>query len=69
MTLFENEELVNYLTSLQVNKSVYEYVPYDSDVEREIARRLDERKEIKLVVKLCTNPTGRSPHTTDRLCI
>ena len=52
MLLFKNEELVNYLTALQVQKSVYEYVPYDSEVEREFARRLDERDDIKLFVKL-----------------
>jgi type III restriction enzyme len=52
MLLFRNEELINYLTALQVNKSVYEYVVYDSEVEREFARRLDEREDIKLFVKL-----------------
>ncbi|MBI4289099.1 MAG: DEAD/DEAH box helicase family protein [Chloroflexi bacterium] len=50
--LFKNEELINYLTALQVNKSVYEYVVYESEVEREFARRLDEREDIKLFVKL-----------------
>lgn len=52
MLLFKNEELVNYLTALEVNKSVYEYVVYDSEVEREFARKLDEREDIKLFVKL-----------------
>jgi hypothetical protein len=52
MSLFESGELINYLTSLQVNKSVYEYVPYESEIEREFARRLDEREDIKLFVKL-----------------
>jgi type III restriction enzyme len=52
MVLFENEELVGYLSSLEVKKSVYEYVVYDSEVEREFARRLDEREDIKLFVKL-----------------
>lgn len=50
--LFKNEELINYLTALQVNKSVYEYVVYESEVEREFARRLDRREDIKLFVKL-----------------
>ena len=50
--LFKNEELINYLTALQVKKSIYEYVVYDSEVEREFARRLDERNDIKLFVKL-----------------
>jgi type III restriction enzyme len=50
--LFEDDELINYLTALEVNKSIYEYVVYDSEVEREFARRLDERPDIKLFVKL-----------------
>jgi type III restriction enzyme len=52
MLLFQNEELINYLSALQVEKSVYEYVVYDSEVERQFARRLDEREDIKLFVKL-----------------
>jgi type III restriction enzyme len=52
MLLFKNEELVNYLNALQVEKSVYEYVVYDSEVEREFAKKLDEREDIKLFVKL-----------------
>lgn len=50
--LFKNEELVNYLTALPVTKSVYEYVVYDSEVEREFAKRLDQREDIRLFVKL-----------------
>ncbi|WP_136526315.1 restriction endonuclease [Geomonas ferrireducens] len=52
MLLFKNEELINYLTAVQVKKSVYEYISYDSEVEREFAKRLDEREDIKLFVKL-----------------
>jgi type III restriction enzyme len=52
MMLFKNEELVSYLTALQVNHSLYEYVVYDSEVEREFARKLDQRLDIKLFVKL-----------------
>jgi len=52
MMLFKNEEIINYLTALQVNHSVYEYVVYDSEVEREFAKRLDTREDIKLFVKL-----------------
>ncbi len=52
MVLFKNEELINYLDALQVTKSVYEYVVYDSEVEREFAKKLDEREDIKLFVKL-----------------
>lgn len=50
--LFKNEELINYLTALQVNHSVYEYIVYDSQVEREFAQKLDGRTDIKLFVKL-----------------
>ena len=50
--LFDNEELINYLTSLQVKKSVYDHVVYESGVEREFARKLDQRDDIKLFVKL-----------------
>jgi len=52
MLLFKNEELINYLTALKVNHSVYEYVVYESEVEREFAQRLDQREDIKLFVKL-----------------
>lgn len=52
MLLFKNEELVNLLEAQQVSKSVYEYVEYDSEVEREFARKLDQRDDIKLFVKL-----------------
>lgn len=52
MMLFKSEELINYLTALQVDKSIYQYVVYDSEVEREFARRLDQREDIKLFVKL-----------------
>lgn len=52
MLLFKNEELINYLNALQVNHSVYEYVEYESEIEREFAKKLDQREDIKLFVKL-----------------
>lgn len=52
MLIFKNEELINYLSALQVNKSVYEYVVYQSEIEHAFARRLDEREDIKLFVRL-----------------
>ncbi len=54
MMLFEEHEkdLVSKLFSVDVTKSVYDCVEIDSEVEREFARRLDERKDIKLFVKL-----------------
>ena len=35
-----------------MNKSIYEYVVYDSEIEREFAKKLDEREDIKIFVKL-----------------
>lgn len=55
MLLFEDEELINLLNAEQVKKSVYDYVVYDSQIEREFARGLDAREDIKLFVKL---PSG-----------
>ena len=52
MMLFKNEELINYLNALQVSKSIYEYVVYESDVERDFAQKLDQCEDIKLFVKL-----------------
>lgn len=52
MLLFKNEELINYFSAIQVDKSVYGYVVYDSEIEREFARGLDQREDIKLFVKL-----------------
>lgn len=52
MELFKQEELINYLTSIQVQRSVYEYVVYDSEVEREFAKRLNQREDIRLFIKL-----------------
>lgn len=52
MVLFKNEELIDYLNSLEVKKSVYDHIVYDSEVEKEFAKKLDEREDIKLFVKL-----------------
>ncbi len=52
MLRFKNEELINYLNALKVERSVFEYVTYDSEVELEFAMRLDKREDIKLFVKL-----------------
>jgi type III restriction enzyme len=52
MELFKSEELINYLTALQVKKSSHEYVVYSSSIEYEFAKKLDEREDIKLFIKL-----------------
>lgn len=53
MRLFEEEEIVSYLNNrLDVHKSIYDAVVYDSEIEREFAAKLDQREDIKLFVKL-----------------
>lgn len=54
MRLFEEQdrELVNALSALEVTKSVFEYVVYESDTERRFAKQLNDRDDIKLFVKL-----------------
>ena len=50
--LFKDEELVNFLTAQPVKKAPYEYVVYDSEVEREFAQGLESRDDIRLFMKL-----------------
>ena len=50
--LFRDAEIIDYLTAVKVSNSVYDYVPYDSEVELRFARALDEREDIKLFLKL-----------------
>ncbi|KAF0177793.1 MAG: type III restriction enzyme [Limisphaerales bacterium] len=51
--LFEEQEVISYLNNrLEVEKSVYDAVVYDSEIEREFAEKLDKREDIKLFVKL-----------------
>jgi len=52
MQAFKNDELIDYLNALEVKKSLYEHVVYDSEIERAFARQLDEREDIRLFVKL-----------------
>lgn len=52
MTRFESPELVDHLRSLEVKRSIYPYVQYDSEIERKFAERLDQRDDIRLFVKL-----------------
>lgn len=53
MQLFKEEELKDYFEQcLEVQKSVYETVIYDSEIERCFAQKLNEREDIKLFVKL-----------------
>ena len=53
MQLIREEELKDYFEQcLAVNKSVYDRVIYDSEIERKFAEELDKREDIKLFVKL-----------------
>lgn len=53
MQLIRDEELKDYFEQcLGVNKSVYDRVIYDSEIERRFAEELDKREDIKLFVKL-----------------
>jgi type III restriction enzyme len=53
MRLFQEEEIMSYLNNrLEVKKSIYDAVVYDSEIEREFAEALDKREDIKLFVKL-----------------
>ncbi len=52
MELFKSEELINYLSALQVEKSSHEWVVYSSSIEYEFAKELDKRTDIKLFIKL-----------------
>lgn len=51
--LFEQEELSGYLRSMiAANKSVHEYVIYQSDTERSFAEQLERNEAIKVYAKL-----------------
>jgi type III restriction enzyme len=50
--LFETTELLGYLNTLQANKSVFESVLYDSEIERSFADALERNKSVKLYIKL-----------------
>jgi len=53
--LFKNEELFGYLEKNMIEaneKSVYEHVIYDSEVEREFAKNLNASEHVKVFAKL-----------------
>lgn len=53
MQLFRDEEIQSYLSNrLEVKKSVYDAIVYDSEIERKFAEELDRREDIRLFVKL-----------------
>ena len=54
--LFDSEELYGYLDDLlevsRKDKTVYDYVPIDSKIEREFAKACEDRDDIKFYFKL-----------------
>lgn len=53
MRLFEETEIISYLNNLiEVKKSVYDAIEYDSEIEKRFAESMDMRDDIKLFVKL-----------------
>ncbi len=52
--LFESEELMGYLDQnmLKSEKSVYEHVVYDSDIEEHFAKAFERAEEVKVYAKL-----------------
>lgn len=53
MMLFQDAELESYLDSIiRVEHSIYDHVVYESSIEKNFALALDQRKDIKLFIKL-----------------
>lgn len=53
MQLFKDKEILSYLNNrFDVNKSIYDAIVYDSEIERKFAEDLDKREDIRLFVKL-----------------
>ncbi len=52
--LFEEEELFGYLSKnmIESEKSVYEYIVYDSDVEADFAKKFERNNSVKVYAKL-----------------
>lgn len=73
MCLFENKEIEEYLSRLykvhsKDNRTPYDYIPYDSGLEEEIAKRLDSDQNVKFFCKLpCwfTVPTPLGDYNPD----
>lgn len=57
MRLFEEKEIEEYLSRLyevqsRDNRTPYDFIPFDSEVEREVAERLDSLENVKFFCKL-----------------
>lgn len=62
MLLFEDKEIDGYVSRmLEVKKSIYDAIEYDSGTEKQFARDLDSREDIKLFIKLPSWFTVETP--------
>jgi type III restriction enzyme len=52
MSLFAEEELIDADRAVIAEKSLYEYVPYESQVERNFAIGMDDNEEVRYFTKL-----------------
>lgn len=53
MMLFEEREITGYLTSMiEVDNSIYDVVPYESEVEQKFVEAMSTRQDIRLFIKL-----------------
>jgi type III restriction enzyme len=52
MSLFADEEIIDAEHAVTATKSLYEYVPYDSQVERRFAIDVDQHEEVRYFTKL-----------------
>lgn len=57
MRLFEEKEVEEYLSRLYTvkstdNRTPYDFISYDSDIEEEVAKRLDAEEKVKFFCKL-----------------
>src|SRR5690625_1146856 len=52
--LFENEEISGYLNEnlIESEKGIFDYVVYDSSIEKEFAKKLETNENVKIYVKL-----------------
>ncbi|KOA78101.1 type III restriction-modification system endonuclease [Clostridium botulinum] len=55
--VFKNEELYGYLTDniVESKRSIYNYVKYDSNIEKSFAEKLEDNERVKVYAKLPSN--------------
>ena len=64
MSLFAEEEIIDAEHAITATKSLYEFVPFDSQVERKFAVEIDQHEEVRYFTKLprwfeIETPVGR----------